>query len=109
MGFDWWVAVRSCVGHFDTERGRLGERQRQSEASAGYVAVQCGVVRELGDDLFRRLERQSPCAELLAREQPCQAGASARGGEQDRELAYGGLGSGGFLVHVTQRGRPCVP
>lgn len=105
------AAIRSRVGHLDTERVRLGERHGQSEAPAGYVTVQRGVVRELCDDLLRSLERHSPCAELLACQESGQAGASARGGQEDRELAYGGRGPepDGFLIHVTQRGRACVP
>lgn len=111
FGFGGWVAVCSRIGHLHTERVRLGERQGQAEAPAGDVAVQSGVVRELRDDLLRGLERHAPCAELLACQQSRQAGASARGGQEDRELAYGGRGPepDGFLIHVTQRGRACVP
>lgn len=59
-----------------------------------------GVVRELGDDMGRVMERKPPVRQLGGGELPGGASAVRGGGE--------GGGEGDFLIHVTQRGDPCV-
>ncbi len=59
-----------------------------------------GVGGEFGDDLGRVRERKPPVRELRGGELPRGTGAVRGGGERGDE--------GDFLIHVTERGEPCV-
>lgn len=61
--------VREGVGagvcYLDSKDACLHEFERETEIPAGYVAVENGVVGELGDDLFCRFVGAGPLDELL--------------------------------------------
>lgn len=107
-----WEVVAACVRHLDAEAVASGQ-QCEAEVPARDTAVGGGVRGELGDQVFGRLGdavRQVPRAQPLGREQPGEAGAAWRGGQQDAEVVGRGVESAGlFLVHVTERGRTGLP
>ena len=107
--------VTPGVGDLDAQGGADGVEQ-QLEVPAGYATVGRGVVREFGDDERRRVQRESPGAQLFGREEAGEAGAARGGGQQDAEVADGAVGlserscgGGEFLIHVTQRGGLRLP
>lgn len=86
--------------------------ERESEVAAVYPAV-CGRVgRQLGDDVPRRVQWQSPCAQLLGCQEAGEAGSAWCGGQSHAEVADGadefGVGGDVFRIHVTQRGGACL-
>lgn len=101
-------AVGAGVRHLDAE-GVGDDVEEQAEVPAGGSAVCRRVGRQLRDDLPRRVQRQSPGAQLLGGEEAGQAGAARGGGELEAEVADGGAEFGGVLLHVTQRGCPRLP
>ncbi|GAA3145641.1 hypothetical protein GCM10017687_73240 [Streptomyces echinatus] len=95
--------VTARVGHLDTE-GVTDDVERQPEVPAGHAAVRGGVGGEFPDDQFRRVQRQSPGAQLFSGQLSREPGAAWCGGQLRREVRDGG---GDFLVHITQSGRAC--
>jgi hypothetical protein len=71
------------------------------------------VGRQLGHDMLCRVQREPPVAELPHCEQAGPAGSVGCGWQARAEVADGAgeldLRVGGSLIHVTQRGRPCLP
>lgn len=106
------MPVAAGVGDLDAQ-GAADDVERESEVPAWYAAVRGRVGRQLGHDVLRRVQREAPVPELLNREQAGLAGSARCGWQECAEVAGGvgelGLGFGGFLIHVTQRGRPCLP
>lgn len=106
-----WQAVVPGVGDLDAQ-GVADDVEHEPEVAARYAAVGGGVARELGHHEVRRVQWEPPGAELLGGEQSGQTGSAWCGGQQHAEVADGavelGLGVGGFLIHVTQRGGICL-
>ena len=101
------------VRDLDAERA-VDHVEREAEVPARDTAMGTGVGRQFGHDVLRRVQGKSPGAELLGGEQAGKAGAARCGRQQHaegREAAcqFGGREVGDFLVHVTQRGRSCLP
>lgn len=61
-----------------------------------------GVGRQLRDDEFRRVRRQSPRAQLLGGEQPGETGAARCGGQLEAEVTDGDGGKSGCGVTVRR-------
>jgi hypothetical protein len=104
-------AVPAGVGDLDAQ-GVRDDVEGEPEVPAGDAAV-CGRVgREFRDDLACGVQRESPGAELLGGEQAGETGSAWRRGQLHAEVADEvvglGLGSSGFLDHVTQSGRACL-
>lgn len=111
-----WLAAREVVAarvrHLDTE-GLAARQDHEPEVPSGETSVGGGVRGELGHQVLRGLRdavRQAPGAQPLDGEEPGEAGAAWRGGQQDAEVTCRSVELGGlFLVHVTERGGACLP
>lgn len=100
--------VAPGVGDLDAE-GAGDHVEREPEVPSRDAAVGRRVDGQLGDDLAGRIHGQAPGTQLGCPEAPGLVGAAWRGGELHAEVADGGGRFGGSLIHVTQRGRSCVP
>lgn len=103
------------VGDLNPE-GAAHDVEQQLEVPARDAAVGGRVVRQFGHDVRRRVQRELPAAQLLGGEETSEARSARGGGQQDAEVADGAVGLGGlccclgeFLIHITQRGRVCLP
>src|SRR5690606_28738142 len=100
--------VTPRVGDLDAE-GAGDHVEREPEVPSRDAAVGRRVDGQLGDDLAGRVHGQAPGTQLGCPEAPGLVGAAWRGGELHAEVVDGGGGFGGSLIHVTQRGRSCLP
>jgi hypothetical protein len=96
-----WEVVAPGVRDFDAE-GLAAGQEREAEVASGEPAVGGGVGGELGDDVFGGLGDavgQVPGAHPVRGEEPGEAGAAWRGGQQHAEVVGGCEKLGGlFLV-----------